>query len=456
MQKTAAEWFQELPEPYKTQATYKAKKEVNYYPSLLTAIGRDFIWCDSDRGTGGALDSFDYWDELYQCIYNGGDCRNLGPAKKWAAKEKTHDTAVFTIDLNKQQPSSFSYDTHPFFRLPPTRFPLDPNIPGLVGILPFDIGPLIDMYADALKPIPKYPAGHPSSTAMVGESGPELISALHPPDALRYYQSYLPGVVKLVIPANGCTVPISPDEMACLSDSFPRFVQQKPAREMKVVYLAHPIVQQKQISAAKFSATVDVNLALLSDYVRYINRHMPTIVPFAPYYADVIALDDRLSSDCERGLKNGRELLSRGGVDELWICGRIISLGMFAEIQLCQKLKIPVRWLPDAHQPITHLFDLDLVYGTPEVLYRGLFDERWETELDEPYYNSGANGPREQPNEPHTSVGQQSGHPNDGDDWLDGDGLPIGIPDVDDDDPFFFSDDDDDDYVFFPDDDLPF
>lgn len=440
MQKTAAEWFQELPEPYKSNAiaAIDVDKTSIKFSSLLAAIGGAFMWVEA--GDGSFENGYTYWERIYDALWHNKNLNDLPGVKEWAAKERGK---ALTCDMHTFRTPCPAFERPPAaFRLTPTRFPLDPNCPGLAGILPFDIGPLIDSYITASAPIPKFPAGHPSSAAIVGESGPELISALHPGDALRYYQSYLPGVAKLVIPANGCTVPISSDEMARLSDCFPRFPQQKPPREMKVVYLAHPI------SAVKFGATVDVNLALLSDYVRYINRHMPSIVPFAPYYADVIALDDRLSSDRERGLKNGRELLSRGAVDELWICGRIISLGMFAEIQLCQKLKIPVRWLPDAHpdQPITHLFDLDLVYGTPEVLYRGLFDGRWETELGEAYYNSGLHGPRYDPNTgPHTCTGPQSGHPNDGSDWLDRDDWPNNdlIRDVDDDDPFFFSDDDD-------------
>lgn len=60
--KKISEWFNELPEPYKTQANNMTdlpkldfNSEVN---SLMDALNKGFIWTISPEG-------FHYWEELY-------------------------------------------------------------------------------------------------------------------------------------------------------------------------------------------------------------------------------------------------------------------------------------------------------------------------------------------------------------------------------------------------------
>ena len=92
----------------------------------------------------------------------------------------------------------------------------------------------------------------------------------------------------------------------------------------KIVYIAHPI-----------GGNVQANLASLRSIVHFINtspKHA-AVVPFVPYYADVVAMDDNVPEQRQCGLKNGQEILSRKGmVDEVWVTGHTISPGMQEEV----------------------------------------------------------------------------------------------------------------------------
>lgn len=100
---------------------------------------------------------------------------------------------------------------------------------------------------------------------------------------------------------------------------------------MKIVYIAHPI-----------SGDIEVNLADLRRIVRKINLDHPEVVPFVPYYADVVSLDDNKPDERARGIKNDMEILSRGIPDELWLTGEKVSFGMSIERQTALSHGIPV------------------------------------------------------------------------------------------------------------------
>jgi hypothetical protein len=76
--------------------------------------------------------------------------------------------------------------------------------------------------------------------------------------------------------------------------------------------------------------------------VREINLSQPDILPFAPYWLDCHALDDSKPEERARGMKNGMELLRRGFIDEVWLFGERLSLGMAAEVKIAQEAGIPV------------------------------------------------------------------------------------------------------------------
>jgi len=130
---------------------------------------------------------------------------------------------------------------------------------------------------------------------------------------------------------------------------------------MKIVYLAHPI-------GAYGTTTVQDNLASLRRIIRQINLEEPDTVPFAPYYTDVVSLDDSVPEERARGMKNGAEILRRGFYDELWICSTRISSGMEAEIAAAREAEMPVRHYllpwgldPERYKPLTAE---DMIAGT--------------------------------------------------------------------------------------------
>lgn len=91
----------------------------------------------------------------------------------------------------------------------------------------------------------------------------------------------------------------------------------------KIVYIAAPI-----------AGDVQANLAYIRKIVHTINTlpKYATVVPFVPYYADVVSMDDNIPEQRARGLKNGQTVLTRPGVvDEVWMCGPVISKGMAQE-----------------------------------------------------------------------------------------------------------------------------
>jgi hypothetical protein len=99
---------------------------------------------------------------------------------------------------------------------------------------------------------------------------------------------------------------------------------------MRIIYIAHPI-----------SGDVKGNLEKIRQIVREINLTIPDVVPFAPYWLDCHALDDNNPEERKRGIANDTALIRRA-VDEMWLYGDRISNGMQAEMELAERLGIPV------------------------------------------------------------------------------------------------------------------
>jgi len=100
---------------------------------------------------------------------------------------------------------------------------------------------------------------------------------------------------------------------------------------MKVVYIAHPI-----------SGDIEGNLKSIRKIVKHINLSDSSVVPFVPYYVDVVSMDDNYPKNRKRGIQNDKELFSRKVIDEVWLYGDYISRGMQQEIKLAKELGIPV------------------------------------------------------------------------------------------------------------------
>ena len=100
---------------------------------------------------------------------------------------------------------------------------------------------------------------------------------------------------------------------------------------MKVAYIAHPV-----------SGDVKGNIEKILAIVKQINLDEPEVVPFVPYLADIMALDDSIPEQRERGIKNDNYLIESGVVTELRLYGNHVSFGMSCERDLAEKLGIPV------------------------------------------------------------------------------------------------------------------
>lgn len=100
---------------------------------------------------------------------------------------------------------------------------------------------------------------------------------------------------------------------------------------MKIAYIAHSI-----------GGAIEENLADLRRIIRKINLEHPGVVPFCPYYADIVSLDDNVPAERERGIANDVAILRSGIVHELWLTGDRISTGMQHEKELAIELGIPV------------------------------------------------------------------------------------------------------------------
>lgn len=109
---------------------------------------------------------------------------------------------------------------------------------------------------------------------------------------------------------------------------------------MKVVFIAHPIADRTYADGTR--KTVQEHVEDIIDIVIEINLSMPDVVPFVPYIADVIALNDANEEQRNRGIKNGMELFERKVFDEVWVYGKELSTGVRNEVEKAMELGIPV------------------------------------------------------------------------------------------------------------------
>ncbi len=124
-------------------------------------------------------------------------------------------------------------------------------------------------------------------------------------------------------------------------------------QKKQIIYIAHPI-----------SGDIEKNLFSIRKIVRTLNLSNPNIVPFVPYYVDVVSLDDNKPYERQRGIDNDVALFKSGCIDQVWLYGDKISEGMKAEIILAKELGIPVL-AHDDHM-YSALRDFLLLHKLPE------------------------------------------------------------------------------------------
>jgi len=101
---------------------------------------------------------------------------------------------------------------------------------------------------------------------------------------------------------------------------------------LKLVYICSPL-----------KGDIPGNIAKAVGYCAYAARQ--GVIPLAPHTIFTQFLNDNIPAQREQGLLVGMELLKR--VDEIWICGDVISAGMRNEILYARNHGIPYRYLPD-------------------------------------------------------------------------------------------------------------
>lgn len=99
----------------------------------------------------------------------------------------------------------------------------------------------------------------------------------------------------------------------------------------KIVYIAHPL-----------SGDIYGNISKILKIVRDINIKEINVVPFVPYLADILALNDAKTEERNRGISNNLAYFQSGIVQELRVYGDFISKGVAEEIAISRKMNIPV------------------------------------------------------------------------------------------------------------------
>lgn len=101
-----------------------------------------------------------------------------------------------------------------------------------------------------------------------------------------------------------------------------------------IVYLCHPI-----------GGNVTENTASVLAIVRQLSLENE-VIPFAPYIVDVQALDDANPLERAIGFEHNKAIFESGIIDEVWLYGGRISIGMQTEIEWANELGIKVvqKW----------------------------------------------------------------------------------------------------------------
>lgn len=98
----------------------------------------------------------------------------------------------------------------------------------------------------------------------------------------------------------------------------------------KIVYIAHPVGGDLHGNLTAISAIY--NLLSIEDKV----------IPFVPYFATVMALDDDMPELRTIGFSHNEAIFRSGIIDEVWLYGPTVSKGMAIEIGWAKELDIPV------------------------------------------------------------------------------------------------------------------
>ena len=83
MEKTIKEWFEELPEPYKTQVLTNCKIPDEIVGSKLEAIAIGFLWSDTPEGE-------EYWHDVFLTLEAAEFDEAHEEEQQWEAEQENN------------------------------------------------------------------------------------------------------------------------------------------------------------------------------------------------------------------------------------------------------------------------------------------------------------------------------------------------------------------------------
>jgi hypothetical protein len=119
---------------------------------------------------------------------------------------------------------------------------------------------------------------------------------------------------------------------------------------MQVVFICHPI-----------AGDIEGNLAKICDIIRDINLNEPDVIPFVPYFADVVALNDNDPKERQRGIQNCNAIIATGIIKECRVYGKFITKGIFDELQRFSLMDVPIIGMNDViKEKIADLLEVEI------------------------------------------------------------------------------------------------
>lgn len=120
----------------------------------------------------------------------------------------------------------------------------------------------------------------------------------------------------------------------------------------KIVYIAHPIggdIENNLLDLRRILRIINTNthprmmeIGMEMKMESFIPFDFSNVHPCAPYYADIVSLDDDNPLERKRGIDNDIALINTGMFQELWLTGDKISFGMSEEVKLFKLLGKPI------------------------------------------------------------------------------------------------------------------
>ena len=83
MEKTIEQWFQELPEPYRTKALENCKQpnDNEVVNSMIAALASGFLWQDTPEGES-------YWDDIFLTLQAAEFDEEHDEEQRWEAEQE--------------------------------------------------------------------------------------------------------------------------------------------------------------------------------------------------------------------------------------------------------------------------------------------------------------------------------------------------------------------------------